>query len=371
MPIEALLRPGNNASPLVQRDQYQSPLKLDHLNVMLSEVGIWQHSVGAEPDVRHGYSIDDEARGLVVAVSYWSQGRDPEFMQRLGGTCFRFIREAAVSEGRQAGRYHNFCDTAGRWLDSIGSDDSFGRTLWGLGAAYAADAPFAPRAEAQALLEGSLGQIDTLQADWLRAKAFVALGLHLARLDDARLKKLADALADAYEATAGRDWQWYESHMTYCNARLPMALFAASEAFPHESRYRTIATQSLDFLLGVMRDARGNYSPIGNARLANAGWFLRGEARPFQWDQQPVDAGALVECCALAARVTGEARYAEAARAAFGWYLGENWHGLPVYDPQTGAVADSLHQHGVSRNLGAESVVSVHLAWQALQTIKP
>jgi len=78
-----------------------------------------------------------------------------------------------------------------------------------------------------------------------------------------------------------------------------------------------------------------------------------------------------VECCALAARVTGEARYAEAAQAAFGWYLGENWHGLPVYDPQTGAVADSLHQHGVSRNLGAESVVSVHLAWQALQTIKP
>jgi len=194
-------------------------------------------------------------------------------------------------------------------------------------------------------------------------------GLRLSRVDDARLKTLADALADAFEATAGKGWQWFENHMTYCNARLPMALFAAAQVFPREARYRRIGMQSLDFLLHVMRDARGNYSPIGNSRLAEAGWFLRGEAKPFQWDQQPVDAGALVECCALAATVTGQARYAEAARAAFRWYLGENWHGLPIYDPKTGAVADALHEHGMSRNLGAESVVSVHLAWQALQTL--
>ncbi len=369
MPIETLARPGSDAPPLALRDEYLSPLRLDHLDTMLTEIGIWQHSAGENPDPRHGYSIDDEARGLIVALGYWQQGRDAGFMQRLGGTCFRFIRDAAVTEGPQAGRYHNFCDTEGQWLDSIGSDDSFGRTLWGLGAAHATDAPFAPRRTAQRLLHGSLAQIDTLQADWLRAKAFVVLGLRLSRLDDARFKTLADALADAFEATAGSNWQWYENHMTYCNARLPMALFAASQVFPEEARYRQIAMQSLDFLLRVTRDTRGNYSPIGNARMANAGWFQRGEAKPYQWDQQPVDAGALVECCALAANVTGEAHYAEAARAAFGWYLGENWHGLPIYDPKTGAVADALHEHGISRNLGAESVVSVHLAWQALQTL--
>lgn len=369
MPPQTLVRPGTDAAPDAPRDQHLSPLKLDYLDTMLTEIGLWQHSAGDVPDPRHGYSIDDEARGLLVAVGYHKAGRDPEFMDRLGGACFRFIRDAAVTEGPQAGRYHNFCDTEGRWLDSIGSDDSFGRTLWGLGAAHAADAPFAPRREAQVLLEGSLAQIDTLKADWLRAKAFVALGLHLSRLDDNRLKMLADALADAYEATAGPDWQWFENHMTYCNARLPMALLAASQAFPQEARYRRIGMDSLDFLLRTMRDTRGNYAPIGNARMAQAGWFLRGEVRPFQWDQQPVDAGALVECCALAANVTGEARYAQAARAAFGWYAGENWHGLPIYNPRTGAVADALHQHGMSINGGAESVVSVHLAWQALQTL--
>lgn len=369
MSTDTLVRPGTDAAPPAVRGEYLSPLKLDHLDAMLTEVGIWQHSAGDAPDRQHGYSIDDEARGLIVALGYHAAGRDLEFMQRLGGACFRFLRNAVVTEGPQAGRYHNFCDTEGRWLDSIGSDDSFGRTVWGLGAAHAADAPFAPRAQAQALIEGSLAQIDTLQADWLRAKAFVVLGLHLSRLDDARLKMLADALADAYDATAGKDWQWFENHMTYCNARLPMALLAAAQVFPQDARYRRIGTASLDFLLRTMRDARGNYAPVGNARMAQTGWFLRGEARPFQWDQQPVDAGALVECCALAARVTGEARYAQAARAAFGWYLGENWHGLPIYNSRTGAVADALHQHGVSINGGAESVVSVHLAWQALQTL--
>lgn len=369
MPIDTLVRPGTDAAPTAVRVSGASPLKLNHLDKMLTEIGIWQHSEGEQPNPRHGYSIDDEARGLIVAVNYWNAGRDRAFMERLGGTCFRFVRDAAVTDGTEAGRYHNFCDTQGRWLDSVGSDDSFGRTLWGLGAAYAADCPFAPRAEAQALLRSSLGQIDTLQDNWLRAKAFVILGLHLSRLDDARLKTLADAIADAYEATAGKDWQWFENHMTYCNARLPMALFAASEVFPHDTRYRRIAEQSLDFLLHVMRDAHGHYAPIGNARLEHAGWFVRGETQPFQWDQQPVDAGALVECCALAARVTAEAKYANAARAAFGWYEGDNWHGLPILNPETGAVADALHQHGVSRNLGAESVVSVHLAWQALQTL--
>ncbi len=369
MPTESLLRPGNDATPLALRDQYLAPLKLDHLDTMLTEIGIWQHSEGDLPNFVHGYSIDDEARGLIVALGYWSHGRDLEFMQRLGDTCFRFIRDAAVTQGPEAGRYHNFCDTNGKWLDSIGSDDSFGRTIWGLGAAHAADASFAPRAQAQALLQASLPQIDTLHATWLRAKAFVILGLSLCRIDDARLKTLADTLADAYEATAGKDWHWYENIMTYCNARLPMALFAASMVFPQQARYRQIAADSLDFLLDIMRDARGNYSPIGNARMEHTGWFLRGEAKPFQWDQQPVDAGALVECCALAARVTGEARYAEAARAAFGWYFGENWHGLPIYDSNTGMVADALHQHGMSINSGAESVVSVHLAWQSLQTL--
>ena len=158
--------------------------------------------------------------------------------------------------------------------------------------------------------------------------------------------------------------------MTYCNARLPQALFTAARMFPDSLRYGKIAAESLDFLLDRTRNAQGSYNPIGNLRLTEAGWFTRHDREPPKFDQQPVDAGALVECCAEAFQTTGQPRYRRAAEDAFEWYLGRNHHGLPVFDAETGGVSDALTPHGLNSNQGAESVLSIHLAFQALQTIE-
>jgi len=338
-----------------------------HLKVMLTEIGLWQHGFGNIPNPVHGYSIDDEARGLIVGLRYWQLGTEPSFQKQLASICFRFLENAALTKGKNAGHYHNFCDAKGRWLDPLGSDDSFGRTLWGLGVAAAINAPFAPRDRAEALLCRSLPWADTLTP--LRSRAFVMLGLAESRLDYTRLRTYADALCAEFEANAGADWQWFEDQLTYCNARLPQALFAAAQVFPQEERYRRIGAQSLDFLLERTRTKTGGYAPVGNAPMQTDGWFKRGAASPPLFDQQPVDAGALVECCALAFRVTGDPRYREAAHRAFGWYLGDNILGLPVYDSITGGVGDGLTPRGVNLNQGAESVLSVHLAWQALREL--
>ena len=129
---------------------------LEHLDRLLTDIGIWQHTAGDVPNPRHGYSIDDEARGLIVGLRYWRRGVDNGVPAPSGSDLFGFIRSAALTEGDCAGRYHNFCDAKGRWLDSIGSDNSFGRTLWGLGVAHAVDAPFAPRVRRRILLRRSL-----------------------------------------------------------------------------------------------------------------------------------------------------------------------------------------------------------------------
>ena len=352
---------------LVQTEQ--ATLSFGHLEAMLTPIGLWQHAEGNQPNPRHGYSIDDEARGLIVGLRYWQAGVAPDFYGRLAETCFRFIEGAAITQGKSAGQYHNFCDRNGKWLDSVGSEDSFGRTLWGLGVAYAADAPFVPRATAETLLRDSLPIIATMRPTYLRAKAFVILGLSEARIADDQIKILADALADVHEACNGSGWRWFEDHMTYCNARLPHALFVAARMFPEEPRYRRIAIESLDFLLEKTRNAQGSYDPIGNQRLTEAGWFTRHDDAPPRFDQQPVDAGALVECCVEAWRATGEPRFRRAAQEAFEWYLGRNAHGLPVFDVKTGGVSDALTPHGLNSNQGAESVLSVHLAHQALQTM--
>lgn len=340
-----------------------------HLEEMLTPIGLWQHCEDGHPNPRHGYSIDDEARGLIVGLRYWQAGVAPEFYARLAQTCFRFVEGAAIISGPCAGQYHNFCDREGRWLDSVGSEDSFGRTVWGLGVACAAAAPFAPRAAAETLLLGSLPVLPAMRATYLRAKAFVILGLSNAGIGTDQIQMLADALADKYEACRDDHWHWFEDQMTYCNARLPQALFIASRLFPNDPRYRKIAVESLDFLLEKTRSPQGSYDPIGNLRLTEAGWYTRRDACPPPFDQQPVDAGALVECCAEAFHATGEPRYRQAAFDAFDWYLGRNTHGLPVFDAATGGVFDALNPDGLNSNQGAESVLSVHLAHQALQSI--
>ena len=349
----------------------QDPITLsyDHLNALLTPIGLWQHCENGQPDPRHGYSIDDEARGLIVGLRSPAAGVAPEFCERLARTCFNFVEGAAITAGPCAGQYHNFCDSEGRWLDSVGSEDSFGRTLWSLGVACAADAPFAPRAVAEKLLLGSLPILPAMRPHYLRAKAFVILGLAEAQIGLDETKMLADALADKYEECRTDDWHWFEDQMTYCNGRLPQALFVASRIFPDTPRYKRIALESLGFLLARTRNPQGSYDPVGNQRLTEAGWFTRHDPSPPPFDQQPVDAGVLVECCAEAYRTTGDPQYKQAAEDAFGWYLGRNAHGLPVYDAATGGVSDALNAEGLSRNQGAESVLSVHLAYQALQTL--
>lgn len=342
-------------------------LNFQHLRLMLTDIGIWQHTAGNVPNPRHGYSIDDEARGLIVGLRSWQRGVETEFNARLAATCFRFIEAAAIKQGDYIGLYHNFCDADGNWLDSIGSEDSFGRTLWGLGVAHEVDAPFAPRAEVEPLIRRSLPRIDDLP--FLRAQAFSLMGLVYCRMDDIRLHRLADSLCDAYERTSSDDWQWFENGMTYCNARLPQALLLAAELFPEQQRWGRIGAESLEFLLRVTHTGKNGYAPVGNLHLTQRAWFQRGEARPPLFDQQPVDAGALVEACVEAYRVTGAPQFRVAAREAFGWYFGLNIHGVPVYNPETGGVGDAVTRTGVNRNQGAESVLSIHLAHQALQSI--
>lgn len=343
-------------------------LRLNHFKTMMTEIGMWQHSAGPAPDRRHGYSIDDQVRALIVAIDYYNRGVQREYMEWVGAITFDFVRRAAITEGKNAGRYHNFCDENGRWLDNIGSDDSLGRTIWALGVACAADTPFAPRDEAKRLLTASLEVVKELSP--VRTIAFSILGAAACGCDREITGALADRLVHAYRTTASNGWHWFEEHLTYCNARLSMALFVAGSLFPERAEYLEIAETSLAFLLKTTRNDKGSYSPVGNEPLTARGWHTRGDTEPPLFDQQPVDAGALVECCATAYAVTGDPAYRHAAYEAYGWYFGRNVHAIPVYCAGSGGVADAITPEGVSLNMGAESVISIHLALQALQRIE-
>ena len=120
------------------------PVSRDHLLAITGELGIWQHAVGPLPNEAFGYCIDDEARALTVDLDHARVLGWPA-VQASAWRSLHFMRDAFDPE---AGRFRNFRDADGRWLDGDASQDSYGRAMLALGGAMCArtDDDFAARA---------------------------------------------------------------------------------------------------------------------------------------------------------------------------------------------------------------------------------
>jgi hypothetical protein len=70
----------------------------------------------------------------------------------------------------------------------------------------------------------------------------------------------------------------------------------------------------------------------------------------------------MVSACLDAQRLDGHARWAQHARTAFNWFLGENHLHQSLYDPSTGGCRDGLHAERANENQSAESTLSFLLA---------
>ena len=57
-----------------------------------------------------------------------------------------------------------------------------------------------------------------------------------------------------------------------------------------------------------------------------------------------------------------DACWADSARVAFGWFLGQNHLQHALYDPATGGCRDGLHAERPNENQGAESTLSFLMA---------
>jgi len=98
-----------------------------------------------------------------------------------------------------------------------------------------------------------------------------------------------------------------------------------------------------------LQTTEDQFSPIGSN-----GFYPRGGERA-RFDQQPVEAQAMVSACLEAHRITGDKSWYKEARRAFDWFLGRNDLNLPLYDPTTGGCRDGLHADRPNENQGAES----------------
>ncbi len=358
--------------PLDKRPAELPPLKLDHLRRMTDDTGMLQHALFTLPNYREGYTVDDNARALMVSVLADELGHSE--VSEMASRYLSFICYAFNGETK---RFRNFMDFQRNWLEASGSDDSHGRTLWALGTLLGRSNTPGLQSLAGRLFEQALPAILTTTSP--RAWAFALIGIHeyLRRYDgDRRAGQVRDELAGRlmalYQSNRSDEWRWYENRLTYCNAALPHALLMCGQWLPNNAMTET-GLESLSWLAGLQRaDSNGgHFVPIGSN-----GFYQRGGERA-RFDQQPVEAQAMVSACLEAHRITGDKNWYKEARRAFDWFLGRNDLDLPIYDPTTGGCRDGLHPDRPNENQGAESslaflqaVLELRLAENTLLTVE-
>jgi glycosyltransferase involved in cell wall biosynthesis len=334
------------------------PVNLEHLVRLTDDTGVLQHAVFAVPNYVEGYATDDNARALIATVFLEQLGIGDKSQNALLAS--RYLAFLGLAFNEATGRFRNFLTYKRNWMEAEGSEDSNGRALWALGAVLGRSKEAGLRGAAGRLLEVAVPAALTFTSP--RAWAFALLGMeeYLERFpgdrDAQRISKvLANRLLDVFERSRAPGWSWFEQVLAYSNGRMPQALLASGWR-SSDNRLVSIGLEALEWLVNLQTAPDGHFIPIGSQ-----GFYQMGSAKA-RFDQQPVEAGAMVSACLQALRATGDERWRKEAWSAFNWFLGQNDLEVPLYDPATGGCRDGLHPDRVNENQGAESTLAFLMA---------
>ncbi len=329
-------------------------LRLSHLKLLSDEVGILQHAKFIVPDRIHGYTTDDNARALIVALK--AQGLLPQNGEYMDMAC-RYLSFLQYAFNAANGRFRNFMSYDRRWLQDEGSEDCHGRAVWGLGTTVSLSKSEGLTGLAVNLFKQALPAITGFSSP--RAWSFALVGIHeyLSRYggdSDARriLRTLAERLFELFQSNASDGWPWLENSLNYANGKIPQAMLLSGSLLNREDMIAA-GFRSLNWLVQIQTDPKEHFTPVGNH-----GWYSKNGQRA-RFDQQPIETQNMIEACLAAYKLTKDDKWMTEARRCFDWFLGRNDLNVPLYDYRTGGCCDGLTADGPNRNQGAEST----LAW--------
>jgi len=323
---------------------------LTHVLRLTDDTGIVQHAKYGIPNLKEGYCLDDNARALIMALMAYQRSKSKEAFELLP-IYLSFIHYMQTDDGN----FRNFLSFNRQYLDEVGSEDSFGRTIWALGYLIGCAASNSYREFALELFHRSFPHFKALKHLRGMANTIIGVSLYLQVVSGDEgmlneLNRLTQPLLEAYENNQSEDWQWFEEKMTYDNAILPLALLHSCEITGNE-RTREVALKAMAFL-DKLTLSNGYLSPVGND-----GWYYRGGAFPT-FDQQAIETMAMVLMHFQAYKIFRTPQYIEKMFLSYKWFLGENTLRAPLYDHETKGCCDGLLPAGINRNQGAESTLA-------------
>ena len=323
------------------------PFSLAHINRLTDDTGIIQHAKFGIPNLKEGYCLDDNSRALLMVLMAYRQMKDMRALE-LSPIYLSYIHYMQNADGT----FRNFLSFNRNFLDEIGSEDSFGRTIWALGYLLGNAPNDAYYQTGKLVFFNAAPNFEKLKSIRGIANTMIGICYYLKSnpSDDSmteRLRNLANVLIKHYKENQATDWNWFESLLAYDNGILPLALLHSAEILNDEKITKT-AIESMNFL--TSHTLKDNYLSI----IGNEKWYKKeGERSVFA--QQPIDAMAMVLMYHQAFYLTKDKDYLNKLYTSFLWFLGENDLRMSLYDFETKGCCDGFESYGVNRNQGAES----------------
>ncbi len=342
-----------NESPVIIKKEIEPdllilpPFSLAHINRLTDDTGIIQHAKFGIPNLKEGYCLDDNSRALLMVLMAYRQMKNMRALE-LSPVYLSYIHYMQNKNGT----FRNFLSFNRNFLDKVGSEDSFGRTIWALGYLMENAPNDAYYQTGKLIFFNASPNFEKIKSIRGIANTMIGLSYYLKSnpSDDSmteRLRNLANTLINHYKENQATDWNWFESLLAYDNGILPLALLHSAEIL-NDQKITGIAIESMDFL--TSQTLKDNYLSI----IGNEKWYKKeGERSIFA--QQPIDAMAMVLMYHQAYIVTKEKDYLNKLYTSFLWFLGENDLRMSLFDFETNGCCDGFENYGVNRNQGAES----------------
>jgi glycosyltransferase involved in cell wall biosynthesis len=357
-------------SVLLQQPNWQKPkpatpepivipqFSLEHIRRMTDSTGLVQHAKYGTPNLKEGYCLDDNARAMLMAVMSYNLKKNTTALE-LMPVYMSYIHYMQNEDGL----FRNFLSFSRNFLDEVGSEDSFGRTIWAIGYTLGNPPNDGYFHSAREIFFDAAPHFKNLQSIRGIVNTMIGISHYLeAHAGDKemmkQLKDLSCKLLEHYSYHRTDDWRWFEPVLTYDNALLPLSLLHAASIL-NDDKLMNVAIESMDFLSEVTLK-NGWLSVVGNEK-----WYAKnGERSVFA--QQPLDAMAMVLMFQKAYSLTNDKKYLNHLHKSFMWFLGENDLRTSLYCYDTKGCCDGIESNGVNKNQGAESTLAYLISHLAL-----
>jgi hypothetical protein len=308
-----------------------------------------------------GYTLDDNARALIVSCQYYLVSSKPDVLESIE-TYFNFIESCWQDDLK----FLNYKDlenqfTSQNQLENL--EDSMGRAVWALGfmISMKTELPTSLIQRATFLMNNIVPEVHAIHST--RSMSFIIKGLFYQ--NDERhtdtMVVLADRLMNMYTHVKTENWNWFEDILSYANSVIPESLILAY-ARTGFTQYKVVAIESFDFLLSIILQN-------GELRVvSNNGWLLKDCSFVQEiGGEQPIDVAYTVIALESFYFILGIQDYKDKLKTVFTWFLGNNHLKQSMYNSATKGCYDGLEKTSVNLNQGAESTLSYLLARLAVE----